>query len=255
MRNKFYVYHAAECICGSRVPSHSCGRVLRNKRYGRIDQQWSGPAHELDDYRSGRSETGAGQPPGVSIPAPSTPATLGPGVQDSKFREINRDSGLFGRLPIGQRIRINSQGEFSPDPSPEDETSNPLATLGPSAPGQSTQGPFYWTGAPASPRNVPLPPSPEDATEALPQFQPGPERRTQVHAPATAAAVVSERPSEEPSALGHLYHDIRAYRSLFKGLNDEIAAEQRKSRGQAAKGEDVLGWVLVGRGVRWLPGA
>lgn len=106
-----------------------------------------------------------------------------------------------------------------------------------------------------SPRLVPLPPSPEQGADALPQFQPGPERHAEVHVPDTAVAVASQTPSHDSSPLGQYYHDIRAYRSLFKSLNGEIAEAQQKSWTRAAKGEDVLGWVVVGRGVRWIPEA
>ena len=193
-------------------------------------------------------------PPTPPVPAARpTVATTGPGVQDSRFREINRDSALFGRLPIGQRIRVNSQGQFSPESSPDNESSNPLGTPGPNVAGSSDE--LHKTESQRSPRLIPLPPSPEDTAEALPQFQPGPERHAKVHAPAIAAAMESETPSHDSSPLGQHYHDIRAYRSLFKSLNGEIEVEQQRSWSRAAKGEGVLGWVIVGRGAQWLPGA
>ena len=195
-------------------------------------------------------------PPTPPAPAAySTVATAAPGVQESRFREINRDSALFGRLPIGQRIRVNSQGQFSPEASPDDESSNPLGTPGPNVTGSSSDEPLHKAESQRSPRLIPLPPSPEDTAEALPQFLPGPGRHPEVHAPAIAAAMESETPSHDSSPLGQHYHDIRAYRSLFKSLNGEIEVEQQRSWSRAAKGEGVLGWVIVGRGARWLPGA
>ena len=90
----------------------------------------------------------------------------------------------------------------------------------------------------------------------LPELQPGPERRAQVLAPPTAAVVASARASqEETSPLGLNYEDIRETRARMKALNAEITSFQQRAFGFIATGEGVIGWVIVGRGVRYLAGA
>lgn len=148
-------------------------------------------------------------------------------------------------------------GQFVPDPSPDSEGSNPLGT--PSSEnalsGMSNHPPLFAPTAPSSPRNVPLPPSPERAPETIPEVQPGAERQAVLHPPATAAAVISAKPSQEFSPVGKHYSDIREQRALFKHLNEGIERSQQQAFGQAAKGEQVIGWVVIGRSVRYLPGA
>lgn len=148
-------------------------------------------------------------------------------------------------------------GQFVPDISPDSEGSNPLAT--PSSEharnGMLNEPQLFAPTAPSSPRHLPLPPSPEGSPGVIPDVQPGPERQAVLHPPATAAAIVSARPSQESSAVGRHYSDIREQRALFKQLNEEIGQSQQKAFGQAAKGEQVRGWLVIGKEVRYLPGA
>lgn len=148
-------------------------------------------------------------------------------------------------------------GQFVPDPSPESEGSNPLGT--PSADSaisaMPNDPPLFPPTAPSSPRNVPLPPSPEGSATEIPTVNPGPERQMVLHPPATAAAVISARPSQDSSPVGRHYSDIRDHRTRFKQLNEELQRHQQEAFGDAAKGDQVKGWILVGEGWRYLPRA
>jgi hypothetical protein len=54
--------------------------------------------------------------------------------------------------------------------------------------------------------------------------------------------------------LGAVYGDISQWRSKLKVINTEIAEAQRESYNDIAEGSRVKGWVMVGRGLRFIPG-
>ncbi|OJT15945.1 hypothetical protein TRAPUB_13369 [Trametes pubescens] len=54
--------------------------------------------------------------------------------------------------------------------------------------------------------------------------------------------------------LGHIYEDIRHWRWKLKVINTEIAEVQRECYNDIADGARVKGWLMVGRGLRYLPG-
>ncbi|KAF8587371.1 hypothetical protein K439DRAFT_1630859 [Ramaria rubella] len=54
--------------------------------------------------------------------------------------------------------------------------------------------------------------------------------------------------------LGIVYNDIRLWRSRLKAINVEIAEAQATNYNNIADGVDVKGWLLVGRGVHFIPG-
>lgn len=54
--------------------------------------------------------------------------------------------------------------------------------------------------------------------------------------------------------LGHVYADITQWRSKLKIINAEIAEAQRDSYDDIASGTNITGWLLVGRGLRFIPG-
>jgi hypothetical protein len=55
--------------------------------------------------------------------------------------------------------------------------------------------------------------------------------------------------------LGHVYTEITQWRSRLKIINAEIAETQRESYNDIASGTNINGWLLVGRGLRFIPGA
>ena len=54
--------------------------------------------------------------------------------------------------------------------------------------------------------------------------------------------------------LGVVYTDISNWRTRLKGINAEIADAQRDSYNDIADGARIKGWLLVGKGLRFLPG-
>ena len=54
--------------------------------------------------------------------------------------------------------------------------------------------------------------------------------------------------------LGHVYADITQWRSRLKIINAEIAQSQGDSYDDIASGTNITGWLLVGRGLRFIPG-
>ena len=54
--------------------------------------------------------------------------------------------------------------------------------------------------------------------------------------------------------LGQVYTDITQWRSRLKIINAEIAESQRDSYNDIASGTNITGWLLVGRGLRFIPG-
>ena len=55
-------------------------------------------------------------------------------------------------------------------------------------------------------------------------------------------------------ALGAIYTDIRHWRGELKAINREIADVQESDFQDIAEGRNVKGWLLVGKGLRFLPG-
>ncbi|KAI0275250.1 hypothetical protein BC834DRAFT_815275 [Gloeopeniophorella convolvens] len=54
--------------------------------------------------------------------------------------------------------------------------------------------------------------------------------------------------------LGTVYAEIRRWRSELKGINEEIAVQQDSGFQDIRDGVGIKGWLLVGRGIRYLPG-
>jgi hypothetical protein len=54
--------------------------------------------------------------------------------------------------------------------------------------------------------------------------------------------------------LGAVYSDISQWRSKLKSINAEIAETQRDGYNDIADGNRIKGWLIVGRGLRFIPG-
>jgi hypothetical protein len=54
--------------------------------------------------------------------------------------------------------------------------------------------------------------------------------------------------------LGAVYHDISQWRTKLKAINAEIADAQRDCYIDIAEGTSIKGWLMVGRGLRFIPG-
>ncbi len=79
--------------------------------------------------------------------------------------------------------------------------------------------------------------------------QPPPHLRVQPRAP-----FVRPLSGLDHEDLGEIYEDIRSWRTKLKSINEEIANVQRDAYSDIADGVRVKGWLLVGRGLRHLPG-
>lgn len=55
--------------------------------------------------------------------------------------------------------------------------------------------------------------------------------------------------------LGHVYAEITQWRSRLKIINVDIAEAQNQSYTDIAHGTKINGWLMVGRGLRFIPGA
>ena len=54
--------------------------------------------------------------------------------------------------------------------------------------------------------------------------------------------------------LGEVYNDITMWRSRLKMINQEIAEVQREAYNDIASGQRIKGWLMVGKGLRFIPG-
>ncbi|KAI5898056.1 uncharacterized protein SCHCODRAFT_080873 [Schizophyllum commune H4-8] len=54
--------------------------------------------------------------------------------------------------------------------------------------------------------------------------------------------------------LGEVYNEIKRYRSQLKAINTEIAEAQTSCYNDIAEGVRIKGWLIVGKGLRFIPG-
>ncbi|WRT65103.1 uncharacterized protein IL334_002045 [Kwoniella shivajii] len=160
---------------------------------------------------------------------------------NSKFKEINRDSAMYGgRFDIGQRIKMDPEGNWVPDPSPQSESTAPLGTT----PGSSQEGPLNAEAARIDPMGV----TPFSSTCPGPPISPTTSRSPRTEIPRRASAGYT-------SPLAGNYTAIRESRARFKELNVEIDEMQKSKFAEVGSSGKVKGWIIVGKGVKWLPSA
>ncbi|KAK4684130.1 ATP-dependent RNA helicase DOB1, partial [Tremellales sp. Uapishka_1] len=190
-------------------------------------------------------------------------------VVGSRFVEVNRDSGMFGgkRLKIGQRVKMGEDGilvaaESSPESEPSEESGGLSAESagvrhqarrdrdhleeldGRLSIGSGTRPPVAFSPTqPEWPRATVNPP-PDDFI-LLPIHDDGSRFDPNIR-PASQI---------EPLSLARYYYDIGEHRGRFKVLNADIQLAQEKIYESMAGGNGILGWIVVGRGARWLPSA
>lgn len=78
---------------------------------------------------------------------------------------------------------------------------------------------------------------------------PPPHLRLQPHQP-----YVRPLSGIDHAELSKIYRDIRRCRGALKAINTEIAEVQRECYNDIADGARIKGWLMVGRGLRYLPG-
>ncbi|OCF59137.1 hypothetical protein L486_03638 [Kwoniella mangroviensis CBS 10435] len=198
----------------------------------------------------------------LNVPVPPSLDLEEPGeASDSKFKEINRDSAMYGgRFDIGQRIKMDQTGNWVPDPSPQSEGTNELDTT----PDTSHEGPTNERGRDSSDpphsgeatRGLSTPPIISSPTSPGPPISPtspySPEELGQRPRMPTRS---SHRVSREgTSPLAAHYASIRETRARFKELNMQIENMQKQKFAEiASTTADIKGWIVAGKGVRWLP--
>ncbi|EKM61349.1 uncharacterized protein PHACADRAFT_84832 [Phanerochaete carnosa HHB-10118-sp] len=114
------------------------------------------------------------------------------------------------------------------------------------------------------PRRRPRPPRPKPAQgsedrretfplrirgEGAPEEQPPPHLRVQPRGP-----FVRPLSGLDHDDLGHIYADINMWRAKLKGINTEISEVQSECYKDIADGARIRGWLMVGRGLRFIPG-
>ncbi|KAI0319045.1 hypothetical protein OF83DRAFT_1170563 [Amylostereum chailletii] len=100
-------------------------------------------------------------------------------------------------------------------------------------------------------------PSPSDR-ESVPLRRANPERASEV--PPPHLRVQHTRPFVRPltgfdhEELGNVYADIREWRTRLKGINQEVVEAQADAYNDIADGARIKGWLMVGRGLRYIRG-
>jgi len=246
-------------------------------------------------------------------------------VVGTRFQEVNRNSQVYGRLPLGSHVRLEKTGELGPGSS-QTPSSPPIS------PDLPRHGPNYdqesWIQGGESRflephsryvetpdveptenggdlddewvdlmREAPIDFS-EDYNERRPSTStPGYDEigvarrrlpkiftvrqttedsarretfplRNRDHDPSGITSPVpphlrlqQQQPFVRPLSgvnhgdLGSVYSDISQWRSKLKAINAEIEEAQRRAYNDIADGTRVKGWLMVGRGLRFIPGA
>ena len=262
-----------------------------------------------------------------TVSQPSLSDSIHQRVVGSRFQEVNRNSQLYGRLPMGSHVRLEKSGELGPVSPP---LSQETPHQGPSFDQQSwiqsdssrfldSRQQYYESPQPISPEPKPLPsPSAEDewvdlVREAPIEFPDDSGIQTQSRStPAKETydeggiapprrripKIFQNRQTTEDSGkretfplrnrhkepegdpelvpphlrlqqrapfvrpvsglnhddLGLVYGDISQWRTKLKTINVEIEDAQRSGYNDIAVGSNIKGWIMVGRGLRFIPG-
>lgn len=247
---------------------------------------------------------------GALNPEPTLSDSINQRVVGSRFQEVhNRSSAMFGKLPLGSRVRVDKEGILNPvpaEPIPDPLRYGPNHGVGMSAQvhehervdsGETRVAPEDdWVDLTreqnaensvyATPTEGPssfYPPEAENGADELGTL-PAPRRLPLIwNYPASHRSTFPMRPtrysalapSEVPpphlrlqsrgpffrpmSGLGHqdlgeVYADISHWRSQLKAINAQITAAQNDAYSDIAEGTRIKGWLLVGRGIRFIPG-
>ena len=216
-------------------------------------------------------------------------------VVGSRFMEVNRNSAAYGQLPLGSHVVVEKDGELGPvsdnpwmssipdprlhgpnyglstyedmpvdeygvvQPIPEQEewidlsSDNPdemQSDLNSNQAGPSSILPSRPTLKDDPPESMRRESFPRRMERMDPDYLPAPHLRLQPMQPFV-------RPLDGLGFedLGVVYAEITHWRSRLKAVNNEIADRQRDSYNDIATGTGITGWLLVGRGLRFIPGA
>ncbi|KAF7979445.1 hypothetical protein HWV62_42598 [Athelia sp. TMB] len=243
-------------------------------------------------------------------------------VVGSRFQEVNRNSQLYGRLPMGSPLMVENDGQLGPHASTTFTETAPR--YGPNYDQNSwIQSRYLDTGSqprydspevmsstghpdrdpqddewvdlmrstpidfgefdPGAPSAGPTPPHPQeesmfatrrtpkifqsrDATDDSARRETFPLRSRQRNITGDSSIVPphlrvqQQQPFVRPLSgidhndLGSVYGNISHWRSKLKNINAEIEEAQRQGYSDIAEGNKIKGWILIGRGLRFIPG-
>ncbi|KAJ3857286.1 hypothetical protein EV368DRAFT_30619 [Lentinula lateritia] len=210
----------------------------------------------------------------------------------SHFQETvtNRDSNAYGRLLLSSQVRLDEGGAFVPVTGAGSSTSLPYPDprrYGPNHALESSnendqdglrtleEEPEWMELSEATPDiasvdNGAAPAGPSSFKRPQPEKVPSVRRETfpfRNKGNTAADAVPPPHLRLQPSqpyvrpmeginyeALGDIYSSITEWRSKLKAINLEISNAQRDSFNDIADGARIKGWLLIGRGLRYIPG-
>ncbi|KAJ3721861.1 hypothetical protein C8R42DRAFT_709961 [Lentinula raphanica] len=210
----------------------------------------------------------------------------------SRFQELpmNRDSSVYERLPLGSEVRVGETGVLTsvaagshtslpyPDPrkygpnhaleSSKDDEEDGLRTLEEEPEWMELSEPtpdiasVENGAAPAGPSSFKRPVKPESVPSVRRETFPfrNKDNNTADAVPPPHLRLQPSQPYVRPmeginyEALGDIYSSITEWRSKLKAINLEISNAQRDSYNDIADGARIKGWLLVGRGLRYIEG-
>jgi len=209
-----------------------------------------------------------------NVEQPSLSGSVYSRLVGSRFQEVNRDSTTFGRLALGSPVAGNDTGEQEPPANsiliPNPSFFGPNFTLDPAAVGEADEyGRRYReSGTEENNDDAVLDDEWVDLTHYAPiDFGEG-EPNENATGPTTSGPSVRRRPKKDVSIstsrrplsglnhpdLGVVYGEICQWRSKLKSINSEIADAQRDCYIDIAEGTHIKGWLMVGQGLRFIPG-
>ncbi|KAF8899144.1 hypothetical protein BD779DRAFT_1487243 [Infundibulicybe gibba] len=203
-------------------------------------------------------------------------------VIGSRFQEVNRNSVAFGRLPLGSHVKVERSGQLGPGSPPasitypqipdprlygpnfsieyfqdgegfEEVVDDDWVDLTKNAPGEFDTD--FNGMPPAGPSNEEIPAA---RRETFPLRSRGGEEPESMAPPhlrlQPAQPFVRPLDGMNYGDLGDVYADITQWRSRLKAINGEIAEVQRDRYNDIADGARIKGWLMVGKGLRFLHG-
>ncbi|KAF8167474.1 hypothetical protein B0H34DRAFT_18533 [Crassisporium funariophilum] len=181
---------------------------------------------------------------GSWLPPIPDPRLFGPNYGLTSYDEMSVDEHGVVTIPERDEEWVDLSAE-----APEDIESD----FNGLPPGQA--GPSSFMRRPRAPKSDP-PPSTRRETFPLRQ-----EHHDDLeHVPPPHLRLQPTQPFVRPldglgfEDLGHVYAEITQWRSRLKLINAEIVEAQRDSYEDIASGTHITGWLIVGRGLRFIPG-
>ncbi|WVO15731.1 hypothetical protein L204_103393 [Cryptococcus depauperatus] len=196
----------------------------------------------------------------------------------TRFHEVNQSSVLLtNKFEIGQRVKIDDNGDYVLDPSPPTSSESNMLDSDSNVNSALKENTFPGTHIDASLSRSLSKTVPERTEEAsLTAMTKSPQAATSRELSSSRAAhglsqkkesratsdleppSPSHRHSETPSLIAKHCMNVREHHTSLKTLNTDINLLQRQKFeyvvGDGQK-EGINGWILIGRGVKWMPGS